>query len=104
MARPLCPNSFLHDKGISADKRCRDEALVPQVPQVLLLYPESDPNDESPLGGFGDALGPLQQLIPGNSPPGHAPPGPIGMGPGGRAPTVPTCGYNLRRASRRTPS
>lgn len=72
---------IIHDIGISADSLCLDEALVPQVPHVLLLYPESDPNDESPLGGLGDALGPLQQPIPGNSPPGQAPPAPAGIGP-----------------------
>jgi hypothetical protein len=74
-------SKYIHDMGISADKRCLDDALVPQVPHVLLLYPESEPNEESPLGGLGDALGPRQHAIPGNSPPGHAPPAPIGSGP-----------------------
>lgn len=71
----------VHDIGISADNLCLEDALVPHVPQVLLLYPESEPKDESPLGGLGDALGPLQHAIPGSSPPGHAPPAPICIGP-----------------------
>lgn len=99
------PNDpIVHDIGISADSRCLDDALVPHVPQVLLLYPESEPNEESPLGGLGEALGALQQLTPGSSPPGQAPPPLIGIGPEGLAPTVPTCGYNLSNASNNTPS